>query len=304
MKIHAVTPARTVTSRYSFKYYYPAVRWYLGVMRYAVLVVVIAACSKHDTAKSGAGTAGCVDVLACYRACPQLAADCTARCDALGTAEARAANLALIRCFGANNCQDESCMTTNCAAQFQACVGAVAAPAASAPAAPTAPANAGSPAGVSDNDFQFVGEDGLTYVPELTIVAHGVPLGLAGVWRESKRNVTFEIAGGGTYTLRLDEAVPGTGAVTHTETGEWRIDGSSLVVTPKQVGLTGLDVIHQEHDEVTPDVPRTWSIEGVTLEWTTMGTVHEVRHADGLVLSGPTPSWTSGPWNWTLRRAK
>ena len=265
-------------------------------MRYAVLVVMIAACSKHDAAKSSGGTAGCVDVLACYRACPQLTADCTARCDALGTAEARAANLALIQCFGANNCQDESCMTTNCAAQFQACVGAAAAPAAVA-------APAASPNAVSDRDYEFIGEDGLTYDPELTIVARGLPLGLAGVWREAKRNITLEL-GDGTYSLRVDEAALGTGGVSHVETGDWKLDGTSLVVTPTAIKLSSTNSIHQESEAVTPDAPRMWSLEGVTVEWTTMGAVHEVRRADGLVLSGPTPSWTAGPWSWTLRRAK
>src|SRR5256885_5619405 len=63
------------------------------------------------------------------------------------------------------------------------------APASSAPATPVA----------APDTFLFKGANGLSYVPELTVVARGVAVQVAGIWRDDRHDFVLTLSPDSTY---------------------------------------------------------------------------------------------------------
>jgi len=269
-------------------------------VRFVLVAVALLGCSKKT------GTASCVELMACYVKCDNLATACTSACDDLGTTAARQANTEVFACITKAGCNDEACMKENCSPQLAACAAAVAAPAA--PAAPAAGTkSAPNPGAVPDEEFIFVGANGLSLVPSLEIVAHGVAITYEGTWKESLHKIALDLTGT-SYTLTSDSAAMGTGGVTLTETGTWSATDATLVFTPQHVGQSATSHVngnHETHDELASDPPRTWTVEGVSAQWENFGAVHTLHPAEGLAITGPAPSWSGmQTWTYTLRRAR
>ena len=277
------------------------------------------AAAPGTQAMAAGGSSGCVDLMSCYGKCDNLAVDCTSRCDTWGTPDARAANAAVFQCIAQFQCRDEPCVTANCGPQLATCVNTPGANLAVAPGGPGAqeppPPPPPGPAAVAttaapDEVFEYRTANG-TFVPEVRIVAHGLPVQLQGVWREGRHDVTLELTGA-TYLLKYAETAHGTGGVAHAETGDWQMEGPLLVLIPRTVGMEttnvtgGMGGFHQEGQAIAPDPARRWNLEGTTLEWVSFGPDKAVHHTEGLVIQGPAPSWAGQPttWTWTLRRAR
>ena len=190
------------------------------------------------TAAPAVATASCSELTDCYSHCEARPSDCTTTCDAKGSPAARSANAAVWACVAEHACADETCLRDQCLAQLQACASVVAgaaAPAAAAEAAsPPAAGEPTAPVAVSDDDFHLA-KNGLTFVPELRIIARGLALGLEGTRRDERHNFTFDLHAT-TYTIR-SEGAGAAGAAAMTETGDWRLDGATIVVTPTGVSI-------------------------------------------------------------------
>ena len=255
------------------------------------------------------GSWSCVDLMTCYGKCPGLNPDCTSACDPNGTPAAQAANGEVFRCIAQSGCQDEPCISSTCAAQLQACVNTPGGTVATAPPPEDpdpGPGPASAPpasAAVPDSDFILHTDNG-DFVPELVVVAQGVPVALEGTWQDSRRNFVLELHGG-SYTAS-DQGSGPSGSAHTTETGTWSLSGTTLTVTPTAAHLNTLDRIHETSQATAPDAPRTWTLVGATLQYVKFGdpnrTVHRV---DGLLLGGTAPSWDPvGQFAHTLRRAR
>ena len=269
------------------------------------------------------GTGGCLDVTRCYGTCRGLAPECTNACDATGTPAASAANLELFRCINANQCADEACITSQCAAPLQTCTATPGVqlaqsgpPGAPQPQPPVQQPPPAPPPGelqtapnlpaIADAEFVFHGQNGLDYVPELRVVAKGVPVSLDGLWSDTKHNFTIELHAD-TYVVTFAQSSAYFQAgTTTTERGTWSLADTTFTMTPSETHLAATSKLHGTSQTSPNDPPRTWTLVGATLAFEKFGdATHATYRVDGLVLSGTSPSWDAvGAFAHTVRRTR
>jgi len=161
------------------------------------------------------------------------------------------------------------------------------------------------------DDFLYKSESGLVYIAPNQVVAEGVSVVLAGVWREDHRSITLRILEDGHYQLTVGGgALGGTSrsdlvASNSAEQGTWTLDGTTLTLTPGAYGLSGLAEGKTSSGSGTADGPRQWNVVGLTIEYTPSGS-DTARRRPGLRVSGPSPSWYYPPGDitWDFRSAR
>ncbi|KAF0243826.1 MAG: hypothetical protein FD180_3042 [Planctomycetota bacterium] len=178
------------------------------------------------------------------------------------------------------------------------------------PPAPPAAASA-SPADPAEaDDFVYDSPNGLHTIAPNRIVAEGVQVTLAGIWREDQRSVTLRLGADGRYELGIGGGASGGRtkydivASSSSERGTWTLQGQTLTLSPEGTASTGMAEGKVNSGKGNADPPRAWAVAGVTIEYTPHGS-ETPRQRPGLRVTGPLPSWhyPPGDMNWVLRRA-
>ena len=169
------------------------------------------------------------------------------------------------------------------------------------------------PSGTNEpDDFIYTSQtSGLNYIAPNQIVAEGVSVTLAGLWREDQRNIALRLLDCGRYELTIGGgSLRGSTkhdlvASTSAEQGTWTLAGATLTLTPDQRELSGIAEGKTGSETVKADGPRQWNVVGVTIEYTPNGS-ETTRQRPGLRINGPSPSWYYPPGNvnWVLRSAR
>ncbi|MEK7468384.1 MAG: hypothetical protein AAB074_13325 [Planctomycetota bacterium] len=171
----------------------------------------------------------------------------------------------------------------------------------------SAPSGAGEP-----DDFIYKSPaNGMEFIAPNQIVAEGVSVTLAGLWREDHRSITLRLLESGRYELTIGGgALSGRTkydlvASTSAELGTWTFAGATLTLTPDQRELSGIAEGKSNSGKEKADAPRQWNVVGVTIEYTPNGS-NVTKQRPGLRVRGPGPSWyyPPGEVNWVLRSAR